>query len=117
MKRLIILLAILFALVLIFVIPSVAQEPDQESVQIAVKRSYVSNGVVIVTGFQDKTPLELQCNEGVSGCTVLQAGNYFMVRLPKNRGLYDCANVHVYRDSAAVQAGDRLGEYCLTSGK
>ena len=112
MKKAVVIFTILFVFVLIAI-----QSSAQESVQITVKRSDLNNGVVIVTAQEGKAPLEMQCNQGVSGCTVLQAGNYFLVRLPKNRGLYDCANVHVYRNSADVETGERLGEYCLTNGK
>src|ERR1700758_2688776 len=91
---------VFFAVIFLFLLIASVQGWAQDSVQISVKRSDVFNGVVIVTGLEGKTPLELQCNQGVSSCNVLQPGNYFMLRLPKNRGLYDCANAHVYRNSA-----------------
>ena len=58
----------------------------QEKSQITVKTSAVNNGVVIVTAQTGKTSFELQCNKDISGCRVLEPGDYLMVRLPKNRG-------------------------------
>jgi hypothetical protein len=40
-----------------------------------------------------------------------------MVRLPKNRGMYDCANAEVYRKAANSEAGELLGKYCLVESK
>jgi hypothetical protein len=37
-----------------------------------------------------------------------------MVRLPKNRGLYDCANVELYRAINGSETEEKVGEYCLT---
>ena len=37
-----------------------------------------------------------------------------MVRLPKNWGTYDCANVDVYHEPVNHEdLGQKLGEYCL----
>src|ERR1019366_1009483 len=58
--------------------------------------------------------LELQCNEGVSGCKALPGGSYLMVELPKNYGIYDCKNVEMYRgDQAKPDAAEQIGNYCL----
>ena len=47
-------------------------------------------------------------------CKLLEAGTYVMVRLPKNWGVYDCANVDIYTTPADPAAtGEKLGEYCL----
>lgn len=62
---------------------------------------------------------QLQCNQGASGCTNLKNGNYWMVALPKNFGLYDCSDVEIYPESAATpetnppDKNKKLGEYCL----
>ena len=40
-----------------------------------------------------------------------------MVRLPKNRGLYDCQNVDIYPTSANPDVDQKIGEYCLTEEK
>jgi hypothetical protein len=40
-----------------------------------------------------------------------------MVRLPKNRGLYDCANAEVFRKAPNAEPGDKIGQYCLVQSK
>ena len=102
-------------LCLLAALPLIAQ--DKSSV--TVKGSEVNNGVVIVTVHQatateGKTTFALQCNKGASLCTVLEPGNYVMVRLPKNYGMYDCDNVDVYAAGADPETGKKLGQYCLT---
>jgi hypothetical protein len=65
------------------------------------------------------TAYQLQCNEGAVGCTNLKNGNYLMVELPKNFGMYECRDVEVYPQSAGTpdgappDKGKKLGEYCL----
>jgi hypothetical protein len=49
----------------------------------------------------------------MSDCKVLAAGTYLMVRLPKNWGMYDCANVDLYPTTADPATSEKLGEYCL----
>jgi len=90
----------------------------QDMSVITVKSVEVSNGVVILTvsqatPTQGKSSFDLQCNKGASGCQALEPGNYVMVRLPKNYGMYDCANVDVYANKAHPETERRLGEYCL----
>ena len=81
---------------------------------IAVKSAEVNNRVVIVTVRGAGTRFELQCNEGLPACNTLQPGSYVMVRLPKNWGMYQCANVQVYSAQAPPEnLGQKLGEYCL----
>jgi hypothetical protein len=70
--------------------------------------------VVIVTALTGKTSFELQCNKDISGCSVLEPGDYVMVRLPKNRGVYDCASIDIYPKSADPEVTEKLGEYCVT---
>ncbi len=90
----------------------------QDKSLISVRSSEVNNGVVIVTVHQ-ATPTEgkasfgLQCNKGASNCTVPEPGNYVMVRLPKNYGMYECANVDLYPASADPETSHKIGEYCL----
>lgn len=37
-----------------------------------------------------------------------------MVQLPKNRGMYDCQNVEMYRgDPEKPEAAEKVGAYCL----
>jgi hypothetical protein len=83
-----------------------------------VRGSEVSTGVVIVSGqitsaTARRTAVELQCNKGVSLCVAPPAGTYVMVRLPKNRGTYDCANVELYPNGADPEKSDKIGAYCL----
>ena len=61
--------------------------------------------------------MRLQCNKDVAGCAALETEDYLMVRLPKNHGMYDCANAEVYRKAANSEAGERLGQYCLVQSK
>ena len=89
-----------------------AQEP-LESQKITVNGKEVNNGVVILAVQEGKNSFDLQCNKDGSNCAILEPGEYMMVRLPKNRGLYDCANAEVDRKSGNSEVGDRLGQYCL----
>lgn len=83
-------------------------------VLINVKGNQIANGVVMLEIAKDGKPFELQCNHGLSSCTVLHNGEYQLVELPRNSGLYDCKGVHVYPEPAVVQGKDKkLGEYCL----
>lgn len=111
--------AILFGVFLIVLLAPVALSSQEqlEAQKITVKSKEVNNGVVILTVQNGNNVFDLQCNKNVSGCTALQPGDYMMVRLPKNRGLYDCANAEVYRTSANPEAGDKLGQYCLVETK
>jgi hypothetical protein len=90
-----------------------AQEDESVTEKITIKNKEVNNGVVILSVQGVKNPFELQCNKGASGCALLDTGEYVMVRLPKNHGLYDCANAEVYRKSEDTPTGNKLGQYCL----
>ncbi len=105
----------IFLLVFFVGICAIAQDKST----ITVKDSEVSNGVVIITALQPATAeqakrsLELHCNKGASACKAPEAGDYLMVRLPKNWGMYDCANVDLYPTSADPNTAQKIGEYCL----
>ncbi len=117
MKKVIILVV---ALVLCFSFASAMQTlaQDQRDVTtITVRSSEVNNGVVILAAREGKNSFELQCNKNLPGCAVLEPGNYSMIRLPKNYGVYDCANVETYRTTNESKLGDKLGQYCLVEGK
>jgi hypothetical protein len=87
---------------------------SQEKAAVKVKSSEVVTGVVIVHVQKDGKSLELQCNEGTVNCKPLQSGNYMMVELPKNYGMYDCRNVEIYRgDQDKPDAAEKVGSYCL----
>ena len=83
---------------------------------ITVKSATVSNGVVVVTIQDSGKTYELQCNQSSGNCVSLKPGSYWMVRLEKNHGMYDCENVDLYSQSADPTAEDSqaLGEYCIT---
>ena len=110
MKRAIILLVVMVAVQLV----------AQDKSTVTVKKSEVSNGVVIVTVAleatqgQARASFELNCNKGATACMAPEAGTYVMVRLPKNWGMYDCANVDLYPSRADPATADKIGEYCLT---
>jgi len=81
---------------------------------VTVKDATVNNGVVLVTIQQSGKTYDLQCTQSAPFCAAPQVGSYWMVRLPKNHGIYDCANVDLYPQSSDPDAGDKiLGEYCL----
>jgi hypothetical protein len=111
--------AILFGVLLIvlFVPLALSAQEQLESQKITVKGKEVNNGVVILAVQEGRNSFDLRCNKDLSGCTILEPGEYTMVRLPKNRGLYDCANAEVYRKSANSEVGDKLGQYCLVETK
>ena len=109
MKKTLILLVVMMA----------AQLSAQDRTTITVRGSEVSGSVVIVSAFQGataeqpKTSIALQCNKGASACKAPEPGTYLMVRLPKNWGMYDCANVDLYPASADPATSQKIGEYCL----
>ena len=111
---------LLIALVLCFsfatAVQTLAQE-QHEATTITVRSSEVNNGVVILAVREGKNSFELQCNKNLPGCAVLEPGNYSMVRLPKNYGVYDCANVEMYRTTNDSKLGGKVGQYCLLEGK
>ncbi len=85
----------------------------QEKFTMTVKDSQTVSGVVIVDIQVAGKPAELQCNQGGFRCEQLKRGSYQMVKLPKNRGYYDCQNVEVYAQSADTEKGQAIGAYCL----
>lgn len=106
-------------IIFLLVLMATAQLMAQEKSTITVKGSEMSNGVVIVTITQEatddhgKASFALHCNKGASSCKAPEAGSYIMVRLPKNWGMYDCANVDLYPTSANPATDQKIGEYCL----
>lgn len=87
-----------------------------EKTLITVKSASANNGVVIVTIQDSGKTYELQCNQSSGSCVSLKPGSYWMVRLEKNHGMYDCNNVDLYPQSTDPEAEDSqmLGEYCIT---
>lgn len=85
----------------------------QDKSPVTVKRSQVTSGVVLITISEHGKTLDLQCNDGHAYCMPVKPGEYQMVRLAKNRGMYDCQNVDLYAATADTQQDEKLGEYCL----
>ncbi len=85
----------------------------QEKSTIVVKDSGTYTGVVVITATSSGKTIELQCNQASTSCTLLKGGNYVMVTLPKNHGMYDCQNVDVYAERADLTSAEKIGEYCL----
>ncbi len=105
------------AMVLLVLMVAV-QMAAQDKSTITVKGSEVSGGVIIITATesgdgQGKGSLALHCNKGASACKAPEPGSYVMVRLPKNWGMYDCANVDLYPSGADPSTSQKIGEYCL----
>ena len=104
--------------ILLLVLMATAQLIAQEQSTITVKSSETTDGVVIVAATlpsegHANTPVSLQCNKGASACKAPDPGTYLMVRLPKNWGMYDCANVDLYPTTANPTTDQKIGEYCL----
>ena len=97
----------------ILVLFAAVQMFAQDKSQVTVKSVDKNNGVVLITVAENGNTLELQCNEGASFCTAAKPGEYQMVRLPKNRGLYDCQNVDLFKSDADPASAERIGQYCL----
>ena len=90
------------------------QQGEDEKTAVKVKSSEIVTGVVILHVQKGVRSLDLQCNEGTFSCAALATGNYLMVQLPKNRGMYDCQNVEMYRgDPDKPEAAEKVGAYCL----
>lgn len=98
---------------IIFVLFFVLAVWAQDKSQVTVKNANSSNGVVLVSITENGKKLELQCTSAQAWCAELKSGDYQMVRLPKNHGLYDCQNVDMFKGDADAENDQKLGEYCL----
>jgi hypothetical protein len=104
---------ILFPLAL-FLLLGTVPVTAQETPHITVRGSELNNEVVILDVLKASKAYQLQCNQGAPGCSTLNNGNYQMVELPKNFGMYECRDVEIYPESAITSDKDKkLGEYCL----
>ena len=117
MKKSVLLFLVIIIALLLFAPVALSAQEQPESQKITIKSKEINNGVVILGVQEGKNFFELQCNKNFMGCTALETGDYLMVRLPKNRGMYDCANAEVYRKAANSETGERLGQYCLVQSK
>ena len=110
---------VLSSLLTLFCVLCTRQVSAQEKSNITVRGSELNNSVVIMDVLKASKIYQLQCNQGAPGCTSLQNGNYLMVELPKNFGMYECRDVEVYPQAAATadtampDKDKKLGEYCL----
>lgn len=110
---------ILFSLLILFRVFGTVQVSAQEKSDITVRGSELNNGVVILDVVKASRNYQLQCNQGAPGCATLKNGNYQMLELPKNFGMYECRDVEVYPQPAATpdtsppNKDQKLGEYCL----
>lgn len=105
---------ILFLLLALFLLLGTVPDSAQENSQITVTGSELNNGIVILDVLKASKAYQLQCNQGALGCATLKNGNYQMVELPKNFGMYECRDVEIYPESAVTSDKDKkLGEYCL----
>lgn len=110
---------VLLTLLTLFCVLCARQVSAQEKSNVTVKGSELNNGVMIMDVVKASKAYQLQCNQGASGCTNLKNGNYLMVELPTNFGMYECRDVEVYPQSAATSdtalpdKNKKLGEYCL----
>ncbi len=101
-------------LVIFFLLVATVLLLAQEKSTIMVKDSGTYTGVVVITATSSGKTIELQCNQSSTSCALLKGGNYVMVLLPKNHGMYDCQNVDIYASDADPDNAQKIGEYCLT---
>jgi hypothetical protein len=103
-----------FLLLALFFLFNTGGASAQQRSSITVKSGELNNGVIILHIQKAEKAYQLQCNQGASNCTMLNAGKYLMVELPENFGMYECKDVEVYPDSSAGPGKDtKIGEYCL----
>ena len=105
--------------IILLVLAAGIQLLAQDKSTVTVKKAELNNGVFILAVVQDaadgqaKASFELHCNKGATACKAPEPGSYVMVRLPKNWGMYDCANVDLYAAGADPSSDQKIGEYCL----
>jgi hypothetical protein len=99
-------------LVCLILMISIQAFADDKS-KVTVKSTEKNSGVVIVSINDGKRTVELNCNDGFPGCTAPKNGEYLMVKLPKNHGVYDCQNVDLFQPDADPETTEKIGEYCL----
>jgi hypothetical protein len=86
----------------------------QEKSKVTVKSTEKNGGVIFVTIKDGSKTVDLNCNEGFPNCTAPKPGDYWMVRLPKNHGVYECQNVELFPgDSEDTDNSEKVGSYCL----
>ena len=107
-------LTLFVSLLIVFLMATSVVIVAQNKTAITVKGSEVVSGVILVSVVKDGKPVELQCNHGFPSCNSLKAGQYTLVELPPNHGMYECKDVEVYGDPATgADPTKKVGEYCL----
>ncbi|HXZ34354.1 MAG TPA: hypothetical protein VEH30_18925 [Terriglobales bacterium] len=102
-------------LALLITLVIAAQMLALEKSSITVKNTTVTSDVVLVTIQESGKSFNLQCTKDAPNCAAPSPGTYWMVRLPKNHGYYDCANVDLYVESANPEKGGAIfAEYCIS---
>jgi|NGEPerStandDraft_6_1074524.scaffolds.fasta_scaffold31779_2 hypothetical protein len=84
-----------------------------EKMKVTVKSTEKNSGVIIVAVNDGKKMAELNCNEGFPECAAPKPGEYWMVTLPKNHGVYECQNVDLFPGASDPDDAKKVGEYCL----
>ena len=88
--------SVLAAVIALFVTFAVQRSAADDRSQVKVKGTRTENGVVAVDVVKAGKKVSLQCNDGQPACNPIKAGDYWLVELPANHGMYDCKNVEVY---------------------
>jgi hypothetical protein len=115
--------SLLAAAIALFVMFAAQRGLADERSQVKVKGTKTVNGVVAVDVVKAGKTVSLQCNDGQPACNPLKAGDYWLVELPENHGMYDCKNVEVYAgdkdpgDEEDRDESKRLGAYCMVEAK
>lgn len=104
--------------IIFFTLLVALQVMAQDKTNVTIKSSAIDNGVLVIpvhatAAVPGHTSQVLQCTKGMPDCSAPKAGEYVMVRLPKNYGMYDCVNVDLYALGADPETSDKVGEYCL----
>src|SRR5438874_10376783 len=99
------------AFIILMIFGSVLLFADEKS-PVVVKNTSVTTGVIIIDVQLKGKPAELQCNEGSPSGTKLKPGDYRMVQLRKNHGMYDCQNGEFYWRTAS-DIDKKMGGYGL----
>jgi hypothetical protein len=94
---------------LIAVLPLFSAE-DQK---ITIKSSSVKGKVLTHEAVLAEKPVELVCFLSEKSCTMLESGDYLMVRLTKEAIYQDCPNVDIYSKGGDATKRKLVGEYCL----
>lgn len=103
----------LLVCVIFFMAVSLWAQDSQDKTKVTVKNTEKNNGVILVTINDGKKSYDINCNDGFPQCAAPKAGEYLMVKLPKNRGVYDCQNVDLFAADADPSTAEKVGEYCL----